>query len=311
MAMKISIGPLPWFWRKQQVLEFYAQLQQTSADRVYLGETVCSKRRELKLDDWLDIAGGLTAAGKQVVFSTLSLIEAESELSALRHIVDNPDYLVEANDMAVVQMLSGSKNFVIGPHINTYNADTLSILCEAGAVGWAPPVELDQTTIRDILKQLPHNIDTEIFAFGTLPLAFSARCYTARAHNLGKDQCGFVCADYDDGLTLYTQEDQAFLNLNGIQTRSAKTQCLLDNISEIQQAGIETLRLTPQLSGMPEIIDIFRRVIDAQLDVHQGMQSLDRHLPHGACNGYWYAKDGMAWIDADKDTAMQATLPVG
>ncbi len=309
--MKISIGPLPWFWRKQQVLDFYTQLEQTSVDRVYLGETVCSKRRELKLDDWLEIAARLTAAGKQVVLSTLSLIEAESELSALRHSVDNPDYLVEANDMAVVQMLSGGKNFVIGPHINTYNAETLSILCEAGAVGWAPPVELDQTTIRDILKQIPHKLDTEIFAFGTLPLAFSARCYTARAHNLAKDQCAFVCADYEDGLTLYTQEDQAFLNLNGIQTRSAKAQCLLGNISEIQQAGIETLRLTPQLHGMPEIIDIFRRVMDGQLDAQQGMQSLDAYLPHGSCNGYWYGKDGMAWVDLGMDAARQATLPPG
>ncbi len=293
--MKISISPIPWFWRKQQVLDFYTQLQQAPVDIVYLGETVCSKRRELRLDDWLEIAAELDAAGKQVVLSTLSLIEAESELSALRHIVDNTDYMVEANDMAVVQMLGGKKPFVIAPHINTYNQDTLSILCEAGAQRWVPPVEMDQTAIKGILQELPYSIETEIFAFGSLPLAFSARCYTARAHNIGKDQCDFVCGQYDDGLMLYTQEDEAFLNLNGIQTRSAKKQCLLTNIEEIRETGINTLRLTPQISAMPELIEVFRGVCDAEITAIEGLQRLHTHLPHGACNGYWYNRDGMDW----------------
>jgi len=35
--------------------------------------------------------------------------------------------------------------------------------------------------------------ELEVIAFGRLPLAFSARCFTARALDVTKDQCGFRC----------------------------------------------------------------------------------------------------------------------
>lgn len=76
-------------------------------DVVYLGEVICSKRRALKLEDWLELAAMLEAAGKEVVLSTLVLIEADSELRTMHHITDNDKYLVEANEMAAVQCLAG------------------------------------------------------------------------------------------------------------------------------------------------------------------------------------------------------------
>ena len=102
--MKISIGPIQYFWAKEKVLDFYHEVSQSRADIVYLGETVCPKRRELRLDDWLQIGDMLVTAGKEVVLSTLTLIEAESELGLLKRITANGKYMVEANDMAAVQL---------------------------------------------------------------------------------------------------------------------------------------------------------------------------------------------------------------
>jgi collagenase-like PrtC family protease len=56
--------------------------------------------------------------------------------------------------------------------------------------------------------------------WGRMPLAFSARCFTARHHRLRKDACEFRCLDYPDGLVANTGEGQAFFTLNGIQTQS-------------------------------------------------------------------------------------------
>jgi collagenase-like PrtC family protease len=39
-------------------------------DIVYLGETICSKRNQVRFEDWLAIAERLEAAGKEVVLST-------------------------------------------------------------------------------------------------------------------------------------------------------------------------------------------------------------------------------------------------
>ncbi len=102
--MKISLGPIYYYWPKAQVVEFYNQVAQSSVDIVYLGEVVCSKRHELKLEDWLDIAQQLTDTGKEVVLSTLTLLEADSELKRLNSITQTDKYLVEANDFAAISL---------------------------------------------------------------------------------------------------------------------------------------------------------------------------------------------------------------
>src|SRR5690554_7417531 len=96
---KLSLAPIPYFWDRATVENFYRQAADSPIDIVYLGETVCSKRRALGLNDWISIAQDLSAAGKEVVLSTLSLVEAASELSVMTKICQQDDFAVEVNDM--------------------------------------------------------------------------------------------------------------------------------------------------------------------------------------------------------------------
>ena len=296
--MKLSLGPIPYFWPREHVLEFYDRVAAAPVDIVYLGETVCSKRRALRLPDWLDIAGRLSTAGKEVVLSTLTLIEAESEASYMRTIVENGRYPVEANDMAAVNMLEGAAPFVVGPHVNVYNARALELMARAGARRWVMPLELDRDTLAAIQPARPAGLETEVFAFGRLPLSFSARCFTARAHNLPKDECGFRCGDYPDGMELRTREGKVFLNLNGIQTQSGETYNLIQEIAELRSLGVDVLRLSPQAQGMFEIIDAFRRVVDGQLEPAVAAGLLAPYQAAGPCDGYWYGVPGMDRVRA-------------
>ena len=224
----LALGPILYFWPKPRVEDFYRRVADSPIDIVYLGETVCSKRRELRRQDWFRIGEQLQASGKTVVLSTLTLIEAASELSALRRLCVDSPFPLEANDIGAVQILEElGKPFVCGPSVNIYNGRTLQKLAATGLRRWTLPVELSLAGLAEFQRQRPGGVQTEVFAWGRLPLAYSARCFTARAANLQKDDCGFCCLDHPDGLLLSTREDQPFLCINGIQTQSARTVNLL------------------------------------------------------------------------------------
>ncbi|HEX19207.1 MAG TPA: U32 family peptidase [Acidiferrobacteraceae bacterium] len=291
--MQLSLGPLLYFWNRETVLDYYNMIAQSPVDIVYLGETVCAKRRELRGEDWLDLAAILEDAGKEVVLSTLSLIEAESDLAQVKRVCQNGRYRIEANDMAAINLQKPGTSFVVGPHINTYNSSMLAQMSDLGASRWVMPLELDDKSLTAMQQQRPENMETEVFVFGRLPLAFSARCYTARAHNISKDDCGFCCREYEQGLLLSTREQQSFLVLNGIQVQSARTYCLIDQLPRLEQLGVDILRLSPQLQGMTEIIDLVDQVRHHRLEPALAAESLNDHMPTGPCDGYWYGDPGM------------------
>ncbi len=293
--MKLSVGPLLYLWDREAVFEFYARLCEAPVEIVYLGEVVCAKRRQLALSDWLDIGDRLAAAGKEVALSTLALSEAESELSAMRRIAENGRFVVEANDMGAVNMLSGNRPFVVGPHVNVYNNQTLQLLAEAGAQRFVLPVELGAEVLTLLQQQRPAGMETEVFGFGRLPLAFSARCFTARAHNVPKDSCDFVCADYPDGLRLHTRDHEPFLVLNGVQVQSARTHNLIGQISALEALNVDIVRVSPQQQGMREIIAAFRDVLDGRLQSPEAERELMRFAADGTCDGYWHQQPGMDW----------------
>jgi collagenase-like PrtC family protease len=292
-TMRLSIGPIQYFWERRQVLDFYEQAADSAAEIVYLGEVICSKRRLVTPDDWLALGNELRQAGKEVVLSSLTLLEAASELSSLKSLCRNDTFMVEANDVSAIQLLSAAgKDFVTGPSVNIYNDRSLKLLARKGLKRWVLPVELGLETLKELQALRPKGVETEVFALGRLPLAYSARCYTARSHNLPKDDCRFKCMDYPDGRMLKTQEEQEFLVLNGIQTQSALTHQVLDQVPDLQSLGVDVLRISPQFEHTLRIIEIFDAARKGADPGPLG-EELVGVLPLGACNGYLTHQAGM------------------
>lgn len=264
--MKLSLGPLLFYWDKRQIFDFYAEMAGQPLDVIYLGETVCAKRRALSLNDWQALARELAQATRaELVLSGLALIEAASELSSLRRLCENGELRVEANDMAAVYYLSQrGVPFVGGPALNLYNGHALAELYSWGMRRWIPPVEVSGKLLRGVLDQAAQlgleQLQTEVFAYGHLPLAYSARCFTARAENRPKDDCQFCCQQYPEGIPLLSQEGEALFTLNGIQTMSGKVSNLLADYRSLEHSGADLLRLSPRAQGMAEVIAAFDRV---------------------------------------------------
>ena len=294
---KLALGPVLYYWPKEQLLDFYERISAAPLDIIYLGETVCSKRHALNTADWLALAERLSTTGKEIVLSTMALLEAESELKTLRRLCENERFTVEANDMGAVRLLAERKTpFVLGTGINVYNDQTLRFLVGLGAKRWVMPVELSRQTLATIQTGRPAEVETEVFAYGRLPLAYSARCFTARYHNLPHDDCQYRCLNDPEGLTVSTREGQVFLTLNGIQTQSAQTGNLLAELAELRELNVDVLRISPQAEGTATVIAAFAACLREERDPVEAARALNATLPYGACDGYWQGQAGLKQV---------------
>ena len=292
--MKLALGPVQYFWPRQRMWAFYAAAANWPVDIVYLGEVVCPKRRELRLEDWIEIAAWLEESGKDVVLSSLALLEAGSELGVLRRLCRNGRFMVEANDMAAVSILAAAGvPFVGGPTLNIYNARTLEVLAAQGMRRWVLPFELSGATAARLVAAAPADCPCEALAWGRIPLAWSARCYTARAEDRPKDHCDLACLEDPDGRLMSTREGEPFLALNGIQTQSALTQDLAPLLGEMQQAGVDVLRLSPQADHMAEVVAHFAALLAGDADPAR-LEALAALAPVGTCDGYWRGLPGFS-----------------
>ena len=298
-SLKLSLGALQYYWPRQTIFDFYEAIAASPVDIVYLGETVCSRRHELRFSDWIDIADLMRDSGKEAVLSTQVLLESGVEVSAMHKVTANPDYLIEANDMGAVQRLAGQRPFVGGLHLNIYNQPSLTWLASLGATRWVAPLEMKHQDLSVLIQDGPQNLQTEVFAYGRMPLAFSARCFTARQRNLPKDDCQFSCMDHPDGLMLKTRESEDFLVLNGIQTQSARVHNLIDELPRMQSMGVAVARISPQAQHTHEILALFDAVRRGTLAPHDARAQLQPLVPDQSCNGYWHGQPGLDLVDAE------------
>ena len=286
--MKASLGPLLYCWPKEKVMEFYKSVADSSIPLVYLGETICSRRRELKFSDYMELANLLRESGKEVVISTLALLEAPSEYTELKKQVDNGEFIIEANDMGAVQAAKEKGlPFVCGPTVNNYNLASLKKLHAWGMQRFVMPVELSKNWLNAVLSVEKPGFEVEVLGHGYLPLALSARCFTARHQGLAKDKCQTICLSNPKGLLAQTQESQPLLRLNGIQTQSAACIDLSPEIDEMAKIGVDYFRVSP--SGM-QCITLAEQLFEADRTGH--VANTEDH-----CNGYWYQEAGFNRLD--------------
>lgn len=288
--MKISLGSILYCWPKQTVYDFYDAIKDSSIDTIYIGEAVCSKRKELLYQEWFTLAKELAHTGKEVILTSLALVESPSKLNDVKRAVENGEFIIEANDFSAVNLCYERQlPFVAGHALNIYNADTLKVLLKNGMKRWCIPVELSKEWFLNIIKDTKElgiwgKFETEIFSYGYLPLAYSARCFTARAMNKVKADCGICCMDDPNGRAVYSQEGMRIFTMNGIQTQSGACYNLINELQELNEL-IDYIRLSPLGIDILETLQTFKDKL-----IHPEKIFI---LDKDSCHGYWSGQAGM------------------
>ena len=301
MSAKLIMGPVLFNWKPEDWRDFYFRMaDEADVDEVCVGEVVCSKRAPFFEPYIGEVIERLLAADKKVLISTLALIMNKREMKSVRELTEMEDanILIEANDISASALLSG-KPHAIGPLVNVYNEGTLAYLAAHGAQSVCLPVELDKQALAALAKDSPAAL--EVLVFGRLPLAISARCYHARAHDLHKDSCQFVCDKDPDGMEVDTLDDEPFLAVNGVQTMSHAYADLSASVADLLDMGIERFRLSPHSNvDMVKVTEAYRAVANGQSDGEETAAKLSA-LAGGAafCNGYVNGEIGRSFVGAE------------
>jgi len=296
VAAQITLGPVLFNWQPDHWRDFYFRIaDEAPVQTVYLGEVLCSKRAPLFAEHYEAVTERLRAAGKTVVFSTLSEVTQNLDRKLVESVAASQNDLVEANDASALPQLAGRPHH-IGPFINVYNERSVAVLAESGACNFCLPVEMPAATIGALCRET-QSLDAtfEVMVFGRMPLALSARCYHARAHARTKDSCRFVCENDPDGLELRTLSGQPFLAVNGIQTLSYDFLNLIDRVEDLRGLGVSRFRLSPHSCDMVRVAQAFCGLLDGTITATEAAEALiGLNLPGLFSTGFYHGKAALS-----------------
>ncbi len=292
--MDLTVGPNPFFWDAASWRDFYARLaDEAPVDRVVLGELVCSKRLPFYQAEIPAAVERLRAAGKAVALTSLALITLKRERSLTAELAAT-GLEVELGDLTALAHLPEGAAFSVGPLVNVYNEGTLGWLAARGATRICLPPEVQPGPLAVLAQSSP--VPLEVWGWGRLPLAISARCYHARLHDRAKDNCRFVCDQDPDGRPVDTLDGQRFLAVNGVQTLSAACASAAHALPRLRAAGVAGLRLQPQPEGFVEVCALFRALTEGRIEAAE-FDARARPLAPGGrfCDGFLTGTAGVAW----------------
>lgn len=250
------------------------------ADAVYAGTSSLSLRTRADMQD-NDLEKTIKYAhsiGKKV-YVTLNIfawdekydeiIEMAKKLEELK-----PDGIIAADGgvMEVLKKYAPSVKINVSTQANIVSMHVANFWYKNGAKRMIMAREMNKEQLKYIMENKPEDMEIEIFVHGAICFAYSGRCFLSdflacRSANLG--DCAQSCRwSYN----LYAEEKNNPGELMPIETNeygtsifSSKDLCLIKEIPEIIEMGIDSLKIEGRLKTeyyLASVINAYRNAID-------------------------------------------------
>lgn len=250
------------------------------ADAVYMGTKSLSLRTRVDVEDD-DLKKTIKYAhkiGKKVYVAINifagdekydEIIKAAKELNELK-----PDGII-ASDGGVIETLkkyAPSIDIHISTQTNVISYHASNFWYKNGAKRVIVGREMNKEQLKELIKNKPKDLEVEMFIHGALCFAYSGRCFlsdflSGRSANLG--DCSQSCRwSYN----LYAEEKNnpgEFMPIeideNGTSIFSSKDLCLIKEIPEIIEMGVDSLKIEGRLKTeyyLASVVNAYRNAID-------------------------------------------------
>ncbi len=250
------------------------------ADAVYMGTKSLSLRTRVDVDD-KDVEKTIAYAhkiGKKVYVAINifawdekydEIIKVAKELNELK-----PDGII-ASDGGVIETIkqyAPDIDIHISTQANVISYHSSSFWHKNGAKRVIVGREMNKKQLKELVENKPKDLEVEIFIHGALCFAFSGRCFlsdflSCRSANLG--DCSQSCRwSYN----LYAEEKNNLgefmpieVDEHGTSIFSSKDLCLINEIPEIIDMGVDSLKVEGRLKTeyyIASVINAYRNAID-------------------------------------------------
>ena len=281
------------------------------ADAVYCGTASLSLRSrvELKDDDLAKTIGYAHEIGKKVYAAVNIFAKDESydEIKKQARVLNElkVDGVI-VSDGGVVEIMKEEAPDIdihISTQANTISLHSSMFWYHNGAKRIILGRELSKDQIKYIMENKPMGLEIEMFVHGALCFGYSGRCFlsdflASRSANLG--DCAQSCRW---GYHLYAEEANNPGNLmpieydeKGTYIFSSKDLCLINEIPEIIDMGVDSLKIEGRLKTeyyLATVVNVYRTAIDdycnnpKEYDVSKYQKELEKTKTRGLTTFYF------------------------
>ncbi len=285
------------------------------ADAIYAGTSSLSlrTRAEMENDDLYKTIEYAHKLGKKV-YTTINIFAWDDRYDEIKEQARTLNELkvdgIIVADGGIVELLKEEAPDIdihISTQANIVSHHTSNFWYKNGAKRVILARELNKEQIKDIMKNKPEDLETEMFVHGAICFGYSGRCFlsdflSGRSANLG--DCAQSCRW---AYNVYVEEANKPGNLmpvehdeKGTYIFSSKDLCLIKEIPEIVEMGVDSLKIEGRLKTeyyLATVINTYRTAIDdyianpANFDYTKYLNELEKTKTRGLTTFYFNSRD--------------------
>lgn len=263
------------------------------ADAVYIGGETFGLRAKAKNFSVNDMRAGIDFAHAHgvKVYVTANILAHNRDLDGVREYFQElkelrPDALIIADpgvyDIAAEVCPEIERH--ISTQANNTNYGTYQFWHRQGASRVVAARELSLEELRELRRQIPEELEIEVFIHGSMCISYSGRCLLSN-YFTGRDANQGACTHPCRWKYAVVEESRpgeylpVYENDRGTYIFNSKDLCMIEHIPELVEAGMDSLKIEGRMKTALYVATVARTYRKALDDYRESPEKYKEHMP--------------------------------